>query len=385
MGKLREMRRSFRAWKNCRRLEKEGEHYERLFRERGLSIPGDDEIRALVKRRLPDKAPRPKGRLHILAVYHNYNWEGPSFGPSLAAFGEVRTIDWRDPALADGIRQGDKGWMARMNEGLLRKAAEWNSVRRFDAVFTYISGEQITPEAMDGLRALGAPIVNISLNDKEFFTGKVRGGLARGVRDVCSRFDLCWTSTEDALPKYLAEGAIPVYMPEGANPLVHRPYEVEREFDISFVGQCYGNRPEVVSRLRAAGIKIEAFGPGWPRGPLPTEEMVRTWSRSRINLGFGGVLGHKGAFCLKGRDFEVPMSGGLYLTEHHDELAPFYEIGREIATYSGFDDLVEKIRRLLSSPDEADAIRRAGRERALREHTWEMRFERAFRLVGALE
>jgi len=115
------------------------------------------------------------------------------------------------------------------------------------------------------------------------------------------------------------------------------------------------------------------------------EEMVRTWSRSRINLGFGGVLGHKGAYCLKGRDFEVPMSGGLYLTEHHDELAPFYEIGREIVTYSGFDDLLEKIRWLLSNPETAEDIRRTGRARALREHTWEMRSEKVFRLVGVLQ
>jgi len=112
--------------------------------------------------------------------------------------------------------------------------------------------------------------------------------------------------------------------------------------------------------------------------------MVRTWSRSRINLGFGGVLGHKGAFCLKGRDFEVPMSGGLYLTEHHDELLPFYEVGKEIVTYKDPHDLVGKIKWLLSNPEKAEAIRRAGRERALSEHTWEMRFDKVLRLLGVL-
>jgi hypothetical protein len=136
--------------------------------------------------------------------------------------------------------------------------------------------------------------------------------------------------------------------------------------------------------LRETGVRVETFGPDWPNGPLSMEEMVRTWSRSRINLGFGGVLGHKETYCLKGRDFEVPMSGGLYLTEHHEELAPFYDIGREIVTYTGFDDLLEKIRWLLSEPEQAEAIRRAGRARALREHTWEMRFERVFRLLGVL-
>ena len=137
----------------------------------------------------------------------------------------------------------------------------------------------------------------------------------------------------DALEKYVVEGATPIYLPEGANPAVHRPYDENKVYDVSFVGQCYGNRPETIARLREAGVRVETFGPGWPNGPLTMEEMVRTWSRSRINLGFGGVLGHKETYCLKGRDFEVPMSGGLYLTEHHEELIPFYDVGREIVTY----------------------------------------------------
>lgn len=271
-----------------------------------------------------------------------------------------------------------------MNTGLLQVATEWSRQRRFDVVFTYLSGAQMTVEALRGLQDLGAPMVNLALNDKEAFVGRIRRGSAAGARDICRFFDLCWTSTRDALEKYVVEGATPIYLPEGANPHVHRPCDEEKIYEVSFVGQCYGDRPEVVSRLRRAGVRVETFGPGWPNGALSTEDMVRTWSRSRINLGFGGVLGHKDTFCLKGRDFEVPMSGGLYLTEHHEELAAFYDIDREIVTYKGFDDLLKKIRYLLANPIEAEAVRLAGRQRALREHTWEMRFERVFRLLGAL-
>ena len=48
----------------------------------------------------------------------------------------------------------------------------------------------------------------------------------------------------------------------GANPEIHRPYEVEQTFDVSFVGQCYENRPAVIAALRDAGIRVQAFGPG---------------------------------------------------------------------------------------------------------------------------
>lgn len=378
------VRRSFRVWRNHRRLDCEEAHYRENFRERGLAIPGETEIRARIAGRFPGNTPKQKGDLHLLAIYHNYNWEGPSLGPSLAAFGEVKYLDWRDPILAGGMQSSDHGWLGAMNEGLLQKVQAWAAERPFDVVFTYLSGEQVNADILEKLRGLGAPMVNLALNDKETFVGKVRDGHAAGARDICRHFDLCWTSTLDALEKYVVEGATPLYLPEGANPDIHRPYDEEKVYDVSFVGQCYGNRPETIVRLRDAGVRVEAFGPGWPGGSLSMEEMVRTWSRSRINLGFGGVLGHKETYCLKGRDFEVPMSGGLYLTEHHEELMPFYEIGREIVTYTGFDDLLEKIRWLLREPDQAETIRQAGRARALREHTWEMRFDRVLRMLGAL-
>jgi len=381
---LRPLRRSFRAWRNRLRLTREGVRYRKLFRERALSVPLDQEVQETVGRRIARNISRPKGNLRILAIYHNYNWEGPSLGPSLASFGEVSHLDWRDPALAAGKSPSDPDWMNTMNEGLLRTAYAWALDRPFDVVFTYLSGAQVKPRTLERLRSLGAPIVNLALNDKESFVGKTHRGQVEGVRDICRFFDLCWTSTIDAVEKYVVEGATPLYLPEGANPQIHRPYDEDKVFDVSFVGQCYGNRPEVVGRLRSTGLRVEAFGPGWPSGPLQMDEMVRTWSRSKINLGFGGVLGHKETFCLKGRDFEVPMSGGLYLTEHHEELLPFYEIGREIVTYRGFADLVEKISWLLSRPDDAESIRRAGRARALREHSWEMRFDRVFRLIGVL-
>jgi spore maturation protein CgeB len=134
--------------------------------------------------------------------------------------------------------------------------------------------------------------------------------------------------------------------------------------------------------LQTHGIRVEAYGYGWPNGPLSTQEMVKMYSRSKINLGFGGVAGHKDTYCLKGRDFEVPMSGGLYLTEYHPELEKFFEVGQEIVTYSDFDDLIAKIRWLLANPEKQDAIRQRAFERSHQEHSWEQRFEKVFNLMG---
>ncbi|MDI6616899.1 MAG: hypothetical protein QME27_09300, partial [Syntrophaceae bacterium] len=187
-----------------------------------------------------------------------------------------------------------------MNRDLLRRVTEWNRNDAVDVVFTYLSGALVSPEAMEELNRLGIPLINLSLNDKESFVGKIRKGHATGMRDICRYFDICWTSTEDSLKKYCVEGALPLYMPEGAHPEIHKPYDVEKSIDVSFVGQCYGNRPAIIQALKDRGVAVEAFGYGWPNGPLSTEEMVRIYSRSTINLGFGGVAGHRDTFCLKG-------------------------------------------------------------------------------------
>jgi hypothetical protein len=381
---LRPYRKAFRAWRNLRRLEKEGERYRREFERRGLAVPDAEAIRRSVRARRPDLSPVPRGGMRTLAIFHDYNWERTAFLPALGKFGEVTPYDWRE-RFDHGSREWRKGLKAEMNRDLLGFARSLVRDRPLHFIFAYLSGELVTPETVRELSGLGAPMVNLALNDKESFVGRVRKGEALGTRDISRHFDLCWTSTRDALEKYCVEGATPLYMPEGANPELHRPYDVEKTFDVSFVGQCYENRPAVIGRLRDAGIRVETFGPGWPAGPLPTEEMVRTYSRSRINLGFGGVAGHKDTFHLKGRDFEVPMSGGLYLTEHCDELEEFFEIGKEIVTYRGIEDLIAKIRRLLADPAEAEAIRAAGRARALREHTWEMRFAKILDILGIIE
>ncbi len=365
------------------RIVREGALYSERFASMGLRIPDPEGLREMFRQRFGPRPPRPKGDLRILAVYHHHNWEDESLRPSLVRFGTVAHYDWGKafdrtrPEWVPKIR-------AEMNRDLLRYARAENIQKPFDVIFAYLSGEQVTQEALKSLRSLGVPLVNLSLNDKEHFVGKIRGGEAMGMRDICRWFDLCWTSTEDALKKYCVEGANPLYLPEGANPDVHRPFDVDRSIDVAFVGQCYGNRPEVIRKLRAKGIRAEAYGFGWPNGALTTEDMVKMYSRARINLGFAGVAGHDDTYCIKGRDFEIPMSGGLYVTEACTELEKFFRPGEEVVTYQGVDDLVEKIRHLLSNPAEAEEIRKRGFERALREHTWEMRFEKVFKLLGVL-
>lgn len=381
--RLKQFRRKLRDRLNHRNLQRERAYYDFRFKTAGLRLPDEDTIKAAIKQKHPGIRAKKKGALNILALYHHYNWEDYSFKPALEKFGRVRHHD-----LCDDTHYGGKDWFgaprSAKNRELLALTEDRLCEEPIDVIFAYLSGAQILPETAAAISSLGIPIINLCLNDKEYFVGKIQNGFPIGSRDICRYFSLCWTSTEDSLKKYCVEGALPIYLPEGANPDIHKPYDIEKTIDVSFVGQCYGERPGIINKIRSDGIRVEAHGAGWPSGPLPIEEMVKLYSRSRINLGFGGVDSHKDAFCLKGRDFEIPMSGGFYLTEHHPELEKVYRIGSEIATYSGTNDLLQKIRYFLAHPGEIERIRTAGFRRARNEHTWEMRFEKIFRFFGLL-
>ena len=380
---FKKYRRRFREWKNKQQLKRELHYYSSKFDSLHLTLPDEEIIQKIFKRKFPNLKPTPKGNLNILAIYHHYNWENESLKPSLEKFGQVRHYDW-----FENYNHQRKDWYksikAKMNKDLVSRARKWIQGDSTDVIFTYLSGGLVFPNTIQKLGSFGVPIVNLSLNDKETFFGKTKKGQPIGMKNICRFFDLCWTSTEDALKKYCVEKALPIYLPEGANPEIHKPYDLEKTIGVSFVGQCYGNRSTIIHALKDRGIHVEAFGYGWPNGPLPTEDMIRMYSKSKINLGFGGVAGHQDTYCLKGRDFEITMSGGLYLTEHNPELEKVYDVGKEIITYTSFDDLVAKISYLLSNPEEAERIRKRGFQRAHTEHTWEMRFEKIFMLMGLI-
>jgi len=378
-GQFQRFRKMRRAQRIKRRLKNEQDFYLDEFRQQGRPLPDEAHIRHVLAGRFPRLSSKIKGQLKILAVFHHYNWEKDALLPALEKFGTVIHYDWCNDF--DHQRGGwFEGLRARMNADLIRRVKKWVETENIDLIFCYLSGAQVAPETMRKLRLNGVPLINMYLNDKENFVGKIKDGQALGMRDICRHFDLCWTSTRNALEKYWVEGALPVYLPEGADPDLHRPYEVDMDIDVSFVGQCYGVRPHYVKQLSQAGIQVITYGAGWPSGPLSTLEMVRLYSRSRINLGFGGVSDMADSFCLKGRDFEIPMSGGLYLTQAHPELNRWYIPGKEIETYTDAKTLAVKIREFLNHPEKAAAIRRGGYARARLEHAWEMRFDKIFSL-----
>lgn len=367
-----------------RRAQTELREYERLAHRLNLRTEPAEMLPAAVRERRADRGYPSIGSspedLHIFLAYPLANWEA-ALEPALSAHGRVTPFEWRSRGHDD--RRPD--WLrhrSSMNAAMLEAFhAAWRE-RPVDVVVGYLSGWNTAPGTIREFARQGAAVLNFSWDDKLHYRGKDAGGWPAGPAALAAVVDLNLTNAPGSVVKYQIDGGLAAFWPEAASAEIHRPYDLPFEYDVAFVGTCYGWRPRLVRALERSGIRVAAFGHGWPAGPLPDSEMVSIYSRSRINLGFGGVGYSRRLLCLKGRDFEVPMAGGLYLTQHNPELERVYRIGEEILTYRDGPDCITTIRELLSDPARCDRIRAAGRARALADHTWEKRFGQAFRMVG---
>ncbi|GMV97864.1 MAG: hypothetical protein AMXMBFR83_22190 [Phycisphaerae bacterium] len=280
----------------------------------------------------------------------------------------------------------------RLERELLLQVTEAHLEKPVDVFFSYFYSACARPATIRAIRDMGILTVNWYCNASYQL---------HLVAELAPAYDYCLVPEYDRLEDYRRLGANPLYCQEAANPNFYRPFDEPYRYDASFVGQAYGNRPFLIESLHQAGLDVRVWGNGWGRvaerrrqregrdapdprygGILSDEEVVRTFSRSRINLGFA-VCGstHKTDAPIRQirlRDFEVPMSGGFYLTEYQQELERFFEIGREVACFHDLEDLIGKVRYYLAHEDEREAIRRAGLERCRREHSWQRRFEQAF-------
>ncbi len=311
----------------------------------------------------------------------------------------ARHLDSNDAANAAFIAAN----RPRLGAELLRQIEAAHARQKVGVFFSYFYDACVEPAVLDRIRALGILTINWYCNASYQL---------HLVRNISPHYNYCLVPEKYRLADYRSLGATPIYCQEAANPARYRPCAVPQEFDVTFVGQCYADRAEQVMWLRDRGVDVRVWGPRWeyhvqprlrnplkrflgkPRGLprhvvggiLSDAELVEMYSRSKINLGFStcGETHRTGERIvqIRLRDFEVPMSGGFYLVEHLEELKEFFELGREIETYRSREEMLDKIRFYLAHEEPRERIRRAGRARCLRDHTWQRRFADVFQRIG---
>ena len=343
-------------------------------------------------------------------------WENNLYRPlvDLGHQVEVFDFDFKDVIRhVDVESQVDREFIAArrplFSEELLGQVRKAHSRQPVDVFFSYFYSAFVEPEAIRQIGDLGITTINWYCN------ASYQLNL---VSEIAPAYHYCLVPERFRLEDYRRIGANPIYCQEAANPNVYSPRTVPVEFDVTFVGQRYGNRAWYMRALVDAGVDARAWGPRWDQPtarrawwrrvgstlrsaasgkarladvtfpldragpPLSDEEVIEMYSRSKISLGFTTVAGDSGIRQVRLRDFEAPMSGAFYMVERFDELEEFFEPNREIVFFDSREELVDRVKYFLSHETERRRIRDAGMRRARSEHTWQKRFEAVFRQIG---
>ena len=200
--------------------------------------------------------------------------------------------------------------------------------------------------------------------------------------------------------RYLSDGNKYVFFtPFGFNKNIYKKTNVEKIYDVSFVGGYSPLREWTIKKLKSNGINVNVFGRGWNKDKswLTEKEMVNVINQSKINLNLSNAQSYYLPFLfwslcsyktvkdllllrktieqVKGRHYEINGCGGFQLSFNIPGLEIAYEIGKEIAVYSSIDNLIEKINYYLKNENEREAIANNGYQRSLKDHTAQIYLE----------
>jgi hypothetical protein len=192
-------------------------------------------------------------------------------------------------------------------------------------------------------------------------------------------FDAVFVAQKDYLSTYqAAAGHAQVHwLPLAAAPDVHRDWNLERIYDVGFVGNL-----ALAHRKTARARRLKLIGERYKTndlyGSYTPEEVGRVYSQSRI------VFNTSIAGDVTMRVFEGTACGALLLTDVvANALDELFDVGRELVAYDADADLLAKIDYYLAHADERVAIARAGQQRTLAQHTYAHRAQSILDVIRA--
>jgi len=372
---------------DSRRLEK---YYANVVRTKAIRY-SESLIANQIKRRFQQRGfsatPLPQGGLRIFWVGANYEQDSSGLLQGLSKFGEV--IVFKNKAGEYGPETSSKLYdSARVERNSnclvkqVKKACEDGPVH---LLIGQMWARLFSVESLKEIQNKGVVTINIAWDDKLPVHWKSYEGIRPGAIELAHGVDLTLQSSPDFCVRYLAEDCLAIYWPMASDPCIFKPVSSKKLYDVCFVGGNYGIREKIVKAIEKFGVRVECFGYGWPNGSINAQQTAKVFAKSKIILGVGTIAYCENIVTLKLRDFDAPMSGSFYLTHHNADLEELFEIGKEIETYKSVDECVKKVHYYLEHPLEREAIAKAGRQRVMRDHTWEKRFEEIFQQVGILK
>lgn len=329
----------------------------------------------------------PQEPLRILAV--SEVWQGSNAYAFVRAF---RRAGHSVQVLADETFQ-PTGWKNPLLRALRRAAAPLivkdftaavkNACETFRPHLLFVfKGVMVTAEAIKLAQRHGAVAINF-WPDVSF---QVHGGL---IPQALPCYDWIFTTKTFGIADIASQLGVTAasYLPHGFDPETHRPLQLSEddrktyECDASFIGAWSPHKERLIAALLRIHprINLKIWGVYWTKStdpmvlpaiidrPVLGDEYAKAIVASKINLAILSEVrrGASEGDNTTSRTFHIPGAGGFMLHQRTDEVAQFFEDGKECAMFSSAEEMADKVHYYLDHEDERLHIAAAGRARSI--------------------
>lgn len=336
-----------------------------------------DQVRASLGSRLHNNS----GLLNFIMVVPVVNWE-----VTLLENARIHGICHHLEIEARGFFESKLEWInyKTINSAKLKDFFE-TTYREGDIniLFLYVSEFHINPDCLSAFKLKNVIIVHFNWDDRLHYSSRHKNQSV-GIRKVARLADLNLTMAIGPMSRYVADGASVFYWRGIKNLQCVEPILPLIECNrILFFGSNYGFRTTLIDYLIRKGLPIDVFGSGWGTEFITYDSLALKIPRYALNLGVSTIGYTSNLSCVKGRDIEVPIAGGLYLTNQSREIEQVYNPGTDILTYNSMDDCYRQACEVLLNPSDYAQVRRNGAIKA-QHFSWEARFQYLIELVASV-
>ncbi len=188
---------------------------------------------------------------------------------------------------------------------------------------------------------------------------------------------------------YKKEGINNILMSHGVNLDNFKPLNLNKKYDVTFIGLSKNDRYELIKFLKDNNIDVKVFGPTWDKhhdlkdicgGQLNQEELVKVINQSKINLGFSKNFFNKPHF--KSRAFEIGACNSFCLLEYFSGYLNFLRNNKEIVMFKDKEDLLKKIRYYLQNEKERENIANKLYKRVIKDYNLHKDLQKFFKKIS---
>jgi len=262
-------------------------------------------------------------------------------------------------------------------------------------------------------------------------------------KSSCRFYDLVWLTSRETEHMFINWGAKTVFVPYAANPFLFSLIHSKEINNAVFIGTPFGSRAKIINHLADNLIDVCVFSStsstgvqnqkqsalryvlpfiNYMRFPIGRKVILGAVKQKvlgserlnisnnyistnqAINLSFSEMNEVYSAYALSLsstawrntgivkspvdvinlRSFEIPMCGGLQFCRYSNELAGYFKEDKEIVFYRTNEEMIDKARFYLKPEHDSLRIKmkKNARKRAENEHTWFLRFSKAFGYLG---